>query len=352
MEVILYVILFVYALTLLLLVKGIEKLGFFKPSLIHTFQKFTVVVVYRNENHHLSQLLHSIEKLNYSKENFELLMINDGSTESFDFSKYDLPIRLISNKRYSNSPKKDAITIAVEEAKHEWLVVTDADCEVPEMWLSKLNDFIAQTPFEMVCGPVFINNNEKFIHHFQAWDFVSLQLVTVGSFGLGKPFVCNGANMAFTKSIFVKVDGYQDNNHLPSGDDVFLLQKIVKNDKNKVGYLLDEDFIVKTAALDSWQSVINQRIRWGGKAKSYQSLWGLYLSVLTLVISLLTVWQFFKLNFVFLFLKFLVDAIVLIYFSKKMKQSPKCLFKSILFYPFVIFIIFIKSLFFRVSWKN
>lgn len=352
MVIILYVFLIVYAISLLDLVRGVERLWTFSLKATPTSQKFSIIVVYRNENKHLPQLLESFKRIKYPLQNFEILMLNDGSSEDFDFSKYDLPIRLISNKRYSNSPKKDAISLAVNEAKNAWLVVTDADCEVPEMWLSKLNDFIAQTPCEMVCGPVFIKNNEKFIHHFQAWDFLSLQLVTVGSFGLGKPFVCNGANMAFTKSIFSEVNGYEGNNHLPSGDDVFLLQKIVKNDKNIVGYLLDEDFMVKTVALDSWQSVVNQRIRWGGKAKKYQSLWGLYLSFLVIMMSMLIVCQFFKLNFLFLFMKFLVDAIVLIYFSKKMKQRPKQLVTSILIYPYVIFIIFIKSLFFSVNWKN
>jgi hypothetical protein len=61
-------------------------------------------------------------------------------------------------------------------------------------------------------------------HHFQQLDLVSLQGATIGSFGIGKGFMCNGANLAYKKSLFQELNGFR-NDTIASGDDVFLLQK-------------------------------------------------------------------------------------------------------------------------------
>jgi hypothetical protein len=37
---------------------------------------------------------------------------------------------------------------------------------------------------------------------FSAIDLASLQGATIGSFGIKKGFMCNGANFAYTKSFF------------------------------------------------------------------------------------------------------------------------------------------------------
>jgi hypothetical protein len=66
------------------------------------------------------------------------------------------------------------------------------------------------------------------LDHFQQLDLTSLQGATIGSFGLNKAFMCNGANFAYTKSLFEKLNGFDGNNKIASGDDVFLLQKAVE----------------------------------------------------------------------------------------------------------------------------
>lgn len=353
MDLIFLIIIFIYGLTLLIIVFGIEIIEFNKITAIGKNQKFTIIVVYRDENHHLPNLLKSFQRLNYHKEDFEILMINDGSSEDFDFTSFDLPIKIFDNIRYSKSPKKDGITLAVNHAKYHWMVLTDADCEVPKNWLYKLNQYINKNShLEMVCGSVFIKINHSFLTHFQAWDFISLQAITIGSFGLQRAFMCNGANMAFTKTIFNQVGGYQSSNHLKSGDDVFLLQDVLKNDKLKVGYLFDSEFFVKTSAMNDWHALINQRIRWGSKASSYQSFFGKYLSFLVLVVSLFFLINFIKLDYKLVISKLLIDILFLCYFSNKIKQKPDYFFLSLLLYPFFIIEIIFKSIFTDFNWKK
>ena len=89
-----------------------------------------------------------------------------------------------------------------------------------------------------IAAPVaYFNDSCGFLNIFQQLDFLSLQGATMGGFGLKSPFMCNGANIAFAKADFIRLNGYDGNNDIASGDDVFLMQKFLKADQNSVGYL-------------------------------------------------------------------------------------------------------------------
>jgi hypothetical protein len=77
----------------------------------------------------------------------------------------------------------------------------------------------------MIAGAVTYDCKNSFLHHFQQLDLASLQGATIGSFGIGKGFMCNGANLLTKKSLFQELNGFQGNDTIASGDDVFLLQK-------------------------------------------------------------------------------------------------------------------------------
>jgi cellulose synthase/poly-beta-1,6-N-acetylglucosamine synthase-like glycosyltransferase len=82
--------------------------------------------------------------------------------------------------------------------------------------------------------------------------------------GLGYPVLCNGANLAFRKKSFFEVGGYTDSLHTPSGDDVLLLQKMVRRG-SKILFVADQHAIVSTEPLRDFSELFNQRIRWAGK---------------------------------------------------------------------------------------
>jgi len=347
-----YLFLVIYLISLVLLLRGFIKINKQRIVSATAFKKFSLVIVYRNENKNLLNLLNSFKNLDYPLENFEILMIDDGSVETFDFMAYQLPIKSLKNIRKTASPKKDAITFAVDCAKNDWLVFTDADCVVDKLWLKTLNNYLqANTEKEMVCGSVFVDENINFLSAFQAWDFVSLQATTIGSFGLNKPFMCNSANMAFTKTIFKKVDGYVGNNHWTSGDDVFLLQKIFAVEPQSLGYLFHPNFFIKTKAVESFEQLINQRVRWGSKAKAYSSIWGKFLSLLIVCVSLIFIWRLIVLNYWFVLIKLVLDGSFLVCFSKLFKQKINYLLPSLLIYPFVVVWVLGRS-FFKIEWKS
>lgn len=321
---------------------------------------FTIIVPFRNEKENIPILLDSISKLNYPKDLFEVILVDDFSSEKLQIADFDFQISILENQRKSNSPKKDAINTAIEKANYQWIITTDADCEVPEKWLSVLNNFIRKNQkAKMVCGMVLPKNNNNFLSRFQLLDFMSLQSATIGTFGIGKPFMCNGANFSYKKSFFADLQGFSGNDNIASGDDVFLLQKAIKNYSEHVFYLRSNDFLVLTNPVVSWEGVFIQRVRWASKTKAYKTVFPQLLAVIIMLGNIAFIGSIFGLfynwNFAwFIGLKLLIDFLLLNQVSKVVPKFNKCSFLiSGFVYPFFSFCVGMRILFKKkYQWKE
>jgi len=365
----LYLILLLYVLLILQLVVGFKKVKTFERTNLSPKTAFTLIVPFRNEAKNLPKLLASFSKLNYPHELLEIIMVDDFSTDSSEricirwrMNHDTLDTTLLENLRLSNSPKKDAIARAMPIAKHDWIITTDADCIVNKNWLLTFDNYIQNNQVEMIVGAVIYNVKNNWFHHFQQLDLLSLQGTTIGSFGIGKPFMCNGANFAYTKKLFRELDGFNGNDQIASGDDVFLLQKAVAKFADKVHYLKHKDVIVKTKPENDLFQLFMQRIRWASKTTSYQSGYAKLLAVVVLLINLILVvgcwllvigWLDWKIIIQLFLIKYVVDY-VLLYKSNQYLLKGKWLLPlgSSFVYPFFSSFVGLFSLFGSFSWKG
>ncbi|WP_317132233.1 glycosyltransferase family 2 protein [Flavobacterium luteum] len=362
-------ILFVYVLTIGHLIYGFDKIPLYKNTDSNPKTFFAIVVPFRNESTNLPKLLESFKNLKYPKTLFEIIFIDDFSEDDSVKQIYNWRMEngvfhttLLENLRISNSPKKDAITRAIPIIKNEWIVTTDADCVVPVNWLLILDNYIQNHDVEMIVGSVVYECKKTFLHHFQYLDLMSLQGTTIGSFGLGLGFMCNGANFCYTKSLFKELNGFIGNNTISSGDDVFLVQKAMGENPEKVHYLKSKLNIVSTKPMNDWKSLFHQRVRWASKTGLYQSVFGKDLAAIVLVSNLslvigylfcafgLSSWQYCAVLFV---IKFAFDFILLkkanSFFTKK---RMRYLILSSLLYPFFCVGVALFSLLGKYEWKG
>lgn len=329
--------------------------------------RFSIIVPFRNEAKNLHGLLHSFSQLNFPRSNFDIVFVNDSSEDDSveiiqNFPALSFSFQIIENSRKSNSPKKDAISTAIPHLQNEWIITTDADCYVNPDWLTAIDNYIQKQNPEMIAGSVSFLADDSFLHQFQQLDLISLQGATIGSFGIGKPFLCNGANLAYTKKLFEEINGFEGNSQIASGDDVFLLQKAVLKYPNRIHYLKSKSSIVLTKPLDDWKSLFYQRVRWASKSSSYQSGFGKTLAlvvfggnlaiVISLSLTLISLFSFW--NWYLLFaVKIFVDFLLLYPTGKFIKpQSVKFFLLSNLFYPFFSTAVAIYSLFGKYEWKG
>jgi cellulose synthase/poly-beta-1,6-N-acetylglucosamine synthase-like glycosyltransferase len=273
-------LMFAYILLLLLYRKQWLKVDDFVINHNTNQEKIfiSVIVPARNEEKNIIALLETLKKQSYPSGLFEVLVIDDFSTDKtaeLVFNYQVENIKLISLRDFVeensiNSYKKKAIEVGIESSRGELIVTTDADCLVNKNWLFTIASFYDKHKPEMIVMPVSITHTSSLISLFQTIDFMCLQGITAAAVSNNFHGMCNGANLAYTKKGFYEVDGFKDINHIASGDDMMLMHKMAQKNKSAIKYLKSEDVIVETQPVNSVSEFFNQRIRWASKANKYQ----------------------------------------------------------------------------------
>lgn len=368
-SIVLLIVLLIYVVFIGQLILGFNKVKSFKTADLSPKTAFTIVVPFRNEEKNLNQLLQSLSELNYPISLIQIVMVDDFSKDNsvriynqWRINHQEVDTTLLENLVLSNSPKKDALGRAIPIAKHEWIVTTDADCIVDKNWLLTLDNYIQTNNPEMIVGAVMYKVKNNWFHHFQQLDLMSLQGTTIGSFGIGKPFMCNGANFAYTKKFFHEIGGFGGISDKASGDDVLLLQKAVNANVEKVHYLKNNAAIVKTKPENDLFKLFMQRVRWAGKSTSYSSGYGKSLAVIVLLMNLGLTLAFCLLAFALLnwkivlsvfSAKYVVDYILLYQSNSYLRKGKFFVpIASSIIYPFFSSLVGIYSLFGSFIWKG
>jgi len=374
MLIILLVITISYVAIIGSFIYGFDKVDDFILDESPAKTQFSVVIPFRNETQNLNQLLYSISELNYPNSNFEIIFVNDASednSEQIINSHFDkksqktkkVSYRILQNIRQSGSPKKDAISLAVEQAKFDWIVSTDADCILPKFWLDTFDAFIQKNQVSCVVAPVCYETLNSFLNRFQNLDMLSLQGATIGGFGIHKPFLCNGANLGYSKIAFEHVNGYEGNDHISSGDDIFLVEKFLKRNPSQVKYLKSGKVIVRTKPQPDFRSLVSQRLRWAAKTSGSSNLFGkltalvvftmngalvctplFYFAMIISLKTLLYIWL----------IKIAIDFLLLfktVRFFEQENALVSYLFSSLFYPPFCVYVA-IRSIFSSYKWKG
>lgn len=364
------VILVCYVLLILSFYLGFSRLKTVVLKGLPPKHQFSILIPFRNESAQLPELLSSILELNYQRSFYELLFIDDGSSDNsveiittFLKNQTDLNWRILTNEAQSHSPKKEAIQLGISHAVRTYIITTDADVILPKFWLDSFNEFISSHNPYLIVAPVEFRGGNNFLHRFQILDFYSLQGSTIGSFGIDHPFMCNAANLCYRKSVFEALQPYSSNTEVASGDDVFLLEAFIKSFSSKVFYLKSKEAIVSTNPLNSWRALIAQRQRWASKSKNYSLAFGKMVALLVLMMNawlvltpLLIILKLASVKILVLLfcIKLLIDFLLLfktLHFFKA-KEILKSFLSASVLYPFFVCYIGLNSLFRTYEWKG
>lgn len=332
--------------------------------------RISVIIPVRNEEANIIPLLQDLERQHYPKELIEVLVVDDHSEDSTVklvneyIASSHLNIRLLLLEVYpAMQLKKAAVQKGVELAQGELLVFTDGDCRVGPEWLRQYAyTYQMQQPY-FISGPVSFHNTTSLFERMQLVEFSSLIGIGGASIGMGKPNMCNGANLAYRKDVFDSVAGFAGNEGIASGDDEFLLHKVHEQYPGKVVFLKNAKALVYTSARKTLASFVSQRVRWASKWKSYQSLqvqgvalavflvnFLLFMAIVLVIAGSLPLWVFFGAYLA----KFTVDYLFLkqvLGFLGKQKYLWYMLPLQLVYVPYVVFTGFI-GLFGRYRWKG
>ena len=250
---------------------GWKSIPDYIPSVLSPKTKISIIIPARNEEENIGQLLQALQEQTYPKELFEVIVVDDHSTDkTAGIVQQFSTVKLIQLKDDGiNSYKKKAIETGIAAATGKLIVTTDADCLPSPGWLQIIAAFKEEKNSVFIAAPVKINCNSSLIEMFQAMDFMVLQGITGAAVYKKKMSMCNGANIAYERKVFYEVSGFTGIDHIASGDDMLLMHKIWKQYPDRLHYIKSKDAIVSTEPMKTWKDFFNQRIRWASKAKSY-----------------------------------------------------------------------------------
>lgn len=267
-------LLVIYSLLIIYYHTGWQELKPFSGTGHEPSIKISVIIPARNEEENIGKLLPSLQRQTYPQHLFEIIVVDDHSTDntttivnSYPFAKL---IKLEADN--INSYKKKAIEAGIKEATGDLIVTTDADCIVKEDWLNTIASFKEKSNAVFIASPVKMEYSSTILQTFQALDFLVLQGITAAAVQKRIHDMCNGANLAYERKAFFEVNGFAGIDHIASGDDLLLMQKIAQRFPGQISYLLSQDAIVTTQAAKSWKEFFSQRIRWASKATNYNDL--------------------------------------------------------------------------------
>ncbi len=372
MTVLLYISIFIgvfYCFLISTFVIGFLNLKPFKKNtevgLQTSFPVISVLVPVKNEKENIPNLIKNLNKQSLNPNLFELIIINDNSTDGTSNVTEQL-IKGKSNYKFVQllpglTGKKKAIQKGISEAAANIIVTTDADCTHNKKWLETILNYYTKHKPKMLIAPVLMQG-KSFFGNMQSLEFMSLIASTAGSTGIGHPIMCNGANLSYEKKVY---EEFTDalNMKKKSGDDIFLLHNIKKKYPKEIHFLKSNDAVVYTKAEKSLKSFFRQRVRWASKSSSYKdsdsiisSLIVLLTNLVLIVLYILSIFDiaFLPAALVLTMLKIIPDLILILlsagYF--KIKKLIAYFPVTMTVYPFYIVITGVAGLFTKkISWK-
>ena len=266
--------------------------------------RISVIIPARNEEQNIVSCLDSLARQTYPKDLYEVVVVDDHSTDRTAIAATTRAAELALSIRYINledqpipenrtAHKKWAISTGVGAAGGDLIVTTDADCTAHPEWLSTVASFYEDKGAKFIAAPVRIaGGRSSFLSVFQTLDFLTLQGITGAAVFSRFHSMCNGANLAYERKAFYEVGGFKGIDAIPSGDDMLLMHKIYLKYPQQVFFLKHRLAIVTTKPETQWSGFLNQRIRWASKADSYDDRRIFWVLLLVYLVNLLFVGLF------------------------------------------------------------
>jgi cellulose synthase/poly-beta-1,6-N-acetylglucosamine synthase-like glycosyltransferase len=260
----------------------------------------TVIIAARDEEQSIGQCLQSLLQQSYPPNKFEIIVVDDGSSDSTasivkkysDGNPHLHLISLPSGADQQSGCKPLAITNGIAQAAGEIILTTDADCLVPPRWIEiMVNHFEEDVAF--VAGPIAEQPSFNFFSQMEQLEFLGLMTTAAGLIGSGRPIICNGANLAYRKRAFSSAGGF--GNDGSSNDDESLMNRIAYRNIGRIVFAPESDAVITTRSSNTITSFLRQRIRWANKRGRYEkksilvTLVALYLFFLSFALAVLLI---------------------------------------------------------------
>lgn len=263
---------FVYAAYTSIIIRGLLKKD--SDQLERHTPSVSVIIAARNEAENLPDLLQDLSAQSYPGK-LDIYIADDRSTDgSWSILNQHAahhpqfhPLR-ITQLSTQMTPKKNALTECLKRSTAEIILTTDADCRMGPNWVSSAvarmdertgilvgySQVMAQTLFQKL----------------QALDFIGIMVANAGMLVSGYHWSGSGQNLAYRRSAFTQIGGFNPVAAKISGDDVYLVQTIPSKTELTAKFNFDPDHFVQTRPMENLRAFLVQRTRWASNSRGLE----------------------------------------------------------------------------------
>lgn len=277
----------------------------------------SVIICAKNEAENLKAFLPSVVGQDY--ENFEIVLINDGSHDETlevikDFSKENQNIKIVNVVPVETfwGNKKYPLTLGIKAAKHNVLLFTDADCKpVSKYWIKEMvSNFNSETSIVLGYG-AYSKVKKSLLNKLIRFETLHAAISYLSFAKIGMPYMGVGRNLAYTKTQFFKVNGFMKHMHIRSGDDDLFVNEAATPNNTRI--CISKDSFTISVPKTSFKSWFKQKRRHVSTAKHYKLNHKIMLALF--YISSFTFWALSILLIAFWYFPIYVCILILVRFS-------------------------------------
>lgn len=173
---------------------------------------FSVIVPVYNRIDEVRDLTDSL--LAQSSHNFELILVEDGSTEPCRNVAEEALAKGLDVKYYykDNEGRSIARNYGIGRSQGEWLIFFDSDCVIPPTYFAELERLVSENPYDCYGGPDAAH--DSFTTTQKAINYTMTSFLTTGGIRGGKvsleKFTPRTFNMGFRRRVYDKVGGFRE----------------------------------------------------------------------------------------------------------------------------------------------
>ena len=233
----------------------------------------SIIVCAHDEEENLKELIPQLLGQNYPE--FEVIIVEDKSNDgTFDFlleATHQNPrlkmVRVQQTPEHING-KKFGLTLGIKAAKHEWILLTDADCRPQsENWITSMSKQFDE-PTQIVLGVSPYERQPSLLNDFIRFESFLTAIQFVGWALLGLPYMGVGRNLAYRKSLFINTKGFNTHLSVMGGDDDLFVNQHAQASNTRI--CLDKESLMKSKPKTSWTDFYYQKLRHLSVGKHYK----------------------------------------------------------------------------------
>lgn len=263
----------------------------------------SIIICAKNESVNLQQFLPLVLDQQYDGI-WELIVVNDSSTDNTaqvlaSFCQRYPRLKVVTldaatPKKYLG--KRNALAAGVEAAKHEAILLTDADCyPLSQFWIKGMaNELTADT--DLVLGFSPYQKKSGFLNWFIRLEAIWTAIQYFGFALSGYTYMGVGRNLMYRRAVFLKKLHIFAQAKSASGDDDFMVAEVAKS--QRIACSLNATTYCESVPKLFWKEYMSQKTRHNAAGISYslniKALLGVLISsqIITTIALLLGIFFF------------------------------------------------------------